>query len=186
MPKTSQPQTCQQFKPISVTPILSRIMEKLLSVGFFTLFCVITPCFSLLVSQFAFRPSGSTTSALIFLLHQLTNLLEKHDYVPLIALDFSKAFDTVRHISLLQKMADFPLPDNVYCRADTLLTSLSGVRNGALSNCSGSCPAVIYVRITVSCRSCSGSVCVRAEKSDAVYEHFVLTRRLYTVMYNTQ
>ena len=28
VPKTSQPQTCQQFRPISVTPILSRIMEK--------------------------------------------------------------------------------------------------------------------------------------------------------------
>ena len=37
-----------------------------------------------------------------------------------------------------------------------------------------------------SCRSWGGSVCVRAEKQTQFYEHFVLTRRLYTVMYNTQ
>ena len=61
-----------------------------------------------------------------------------------------------------------------------LLTSLSGDRNGALTNCLGSCPAVIYVRIrpTVVGRVVD-SVCVRAEKSDAAHEHFVLTHRLY-------
>ena len=64
--------------------------------------------------QFAFIPTNSTTCALIFLLHQLTDLLQTHDYVHLIALDFSKAFDTVRHSSLLQKMTCLPLPDNIY------------------------------------------------------------------------
>ena len=114
VPKTSQPQTCQQFRPISVTPILSRIMEKTLVRRFLYPVLRDQSLFQSFSDQFAFRPSGSTTSALIFLLHQLTNLLEKHDYVHLIALDFSKAFDTVRHCSLFQKMADFPLPDNVY------------------------------------------------------------------------
>ena len=31
-----------------------------------------------------------------------------------IALDFSKAFDTVRHNTLMQKMAQFPMPDFAY------------------------------------------------------------------------
>ena len=30
------------------------------------------------------------------------------------ALDFSKAFDTVRHSALFDKFADFEIPDNVY------------------------------------------------------------------------
>ena len=32
----------------------------------------------------------------------------------LLPLDFSKAFDTVRHNTLLQKMAQFPMPDFAY------------------------------------------------------------------------
>ena len=46
----------------------------------------------------------------------ITTLLQEHNYVPLISLDFSKAFDTVRvrHHSLLSKLADFPLPDGFH------------------------------------------------------------------------
>jgi hypothetical protein len=34
--------------------------------------------------------------------------------VHLIALDFSKAFDTVRHSTMMEKFSNFPIPDNVY------------------------------------------------------------------------
>ena len=34
-------------------------------------------------------------------------------YVIVIAMDFSKAFDTVRHVTLLEKMANLDLPDHV-------------------------------------------------------------------------
>ena len=53
--------------------------------------------------QFAFRPSGSTTAALITILHTVTNLLTTNQFVVIIAFDFSKAFDTVRHSTLLNK-----------------------------------------------------------------------------------
>ena len=64
--------------------------------------------------QFAFRPTGSTTAALIYLLEHVTRLLQIHEFVHIIALDFSKAFDTVRHHTLVSKMADFPLPDSLH------------------------------------------------------------------------
>ena len=38
----------------------------------------------------------------------------KTDYKRIIALDFSKAFDTVRHNTFIRKMASFPIPDNIY------------------------------------------------------------------------
>jgi len=41
-------------------------------------------------------------------------LLTQHDYVIVLALDFSKAFDTVRHSTLLDKLARLDLPDHVY------------------------------------------------------------------------
>ena len=64
--------------------------------------------------QFAFRPTGSTTAAIISLLLKITNLLASEPYVIVLALDFSKAFDKVRHATLMTKMASLRLPDHVY------------------------------------------------------------------------
>ena len=64
--------------------------------------------------QIAFRPTGSTTAAIIALLHTVTNLLSSEPYVIVISLDFSKAFDSVRHSQLLHKFAQLDLPDHIY------------------------------------------------------------------------
>ena len=111
IPKVPSAVTCHDYRPISVTPILSRIMEK--SLVKLLLYPVLThPDYSHLFSdQFGFRPTGSTTAALIYLLHQVSCLLQEHEYVHIIGLDFSKAFDTVRHYGLVSKMGNFPLPD---------------------------------------------------------------------------
>ena len=44
----------------------------------------------------------------------LADLLQTHPYVHLIALDFSKAFDTVRHSTLLDKCRQFPILNSLY------------------------------------------------------------------------
>jgi len=64
--------------------------------------------------QYAFRPSGSTTAAIVSLLQTVTSLLQSNPFVVVISLDFSKAFDTVRHSGLLTKMAELDLPAVVY------------------------------------------------------------------------
>ena len=114
VPKTSNPVACSEYRPISVTSILSRIMEKLVVKQF--LYPVLYDATSKLhfEDQYAFRPTGSTTCALINLTHQISRLLEDFPYVHLIALDFSKAFDTVRHSTLLKKCADLPIHDFVH------------------------------------------------------------------------
>ena len=64
--------------------------------------------------QFAFRPTGSTSAAIIFLLHTIINLLLQCNlFVVVILLDFSQAFDIVRHSSL-SKLAELNLPTRVY------------------------------------------------------------------------
>jgi len=59
-------------------------------------------------------PTGSTTAAIIYLLHLITILLSTNLYVIVISLDFSKTFDTVRHSALLNKIAQLDLPDHIY------------------------------------------------------------------------
>ena len=64
--------------------------------------------------QFAFRPTGSTTAALTTLLDSVTIKLASNDYVRVFAFDFTKAFDTVNHSSLMYRLAKTNLPDAVY------------------------------------------------------------------------
>ena len=64
--------------------------------------------------QFAYRPRSSTTCALTHLHYRLTSLLEENDStgVAILSLDYSKAFDTISHDMLLQRVIDcgFPKP----------------------------------------------------------------------------
>ena len=64
--------------------------------------------------QFAFQPSGSATVALIVMLYYVSNVLTQYPYVHVIALDFSKAFDTVRHWTFMEKVAKLELLDEAY------------------------------------------------------------------------
>ena len=66
--------------------------------------------------QYAFRPTGSPAAALITLLQHITHFFTVNPYVGLtvISVDFSKAFDTVRHSNPLHKVAQLDIPDEVY------------------------------------------------------------------------
>src|SRR6218665_1322287 len=67
---------------------------------------------NLVVDQFAFPPTSSTTAALIDLLNNITELLQQH--FALFSVDSSKAFDGVKHLTLVQKMELIDLPDHVF------------------------------------------------------------------------
>ena len=99
------------LQSFSVTPILSRLMEKSLVKQLLYPVLIHPHCSHLFSDQFGFRPTGSTTAALVYLLHHISQLLQDHHYVHVVALDFSKAFDTVRHCSLMSKLGSFPVPD---------------------------------------------------------------------------
>jgi hypothetical protein len=75
--------------------------------------------------QFAFRPSGSTSAALIAITDCILNSLKSEPYVRLISLDFSKAFDTVRHSYLADQLASLPIPVNIFNWILSLLSNRS-------------------------------------------------------------
>ena len=112
--KVAKPAVCADYRPISVTPIMSRLLEKVIVKNYIYPALIHPDCTHLFQDQFAFRPTGSTTAALVSLIHKISSLLVEYPYVHVIALDFSKAFDTVRHSTLLAKCADFPVEDAVY------------------------------------------------------------------------
>ena len=114
IPKVFPPKQHVDFRPISITPVLTRVMERTVVRRFFYPAFLIPPQALSFSDQFAFRPSGSSAAAIISLLSSITNMLLSNPYVIVISLDFSKAFDTVRHSTLLEKLAHLDVPDNVY------------------------------------------------------------------------
>ena len=110
--------TCTQVKPvngvndlrpISVTPILSRIVERL--IVRITYFPAIQP--NEILDQYGFKPSGSTTAALVDLTHKISDMLEGNKYVRCLLIDFSKAFDSVDHLTLVNKLKALNIADNI-------------------------------------------------------------------------
>jgi len=64
--------------------------------------------------QYAFRPTGSTAAALIAISNHILETLSCEPYVRLISLDFSKAFDSVRHSYLAEQLVSLPIPDYIF------------------------------------------------------------------------
>ena len=74
------------LRPISVTPILSRIVERLTVRDHI---CPAIPTNEIL-DQYGFKLSGSTTAALVDLTHKISDMLEDNKYVRCVLIDFMK------------------------------------------------------------------------------------------------
>jgi len=109
VPEVVVPVPHSDFRPVSMTPILTRMMERFVVREFLCPSFLTSPPSLTFLDQYAFRPSGSTSAAVISLLHTITTLLQSNPFVIVISLDFSKAFDTVRHSTLLAKMVGLEL-----------------------------------------------------------------------------
>ena len=112
--KTSTPAAPVDYRPISITPVLSRILEKLVVRNFIYPTLPTAPRPLSFSDQYAFRPTGSTTAALVALLHKITTLLLTNPFVVVIVLDYSKAFDMVKHATLMEKFSLLGIPDHIY------------------------------------------------------------------------
>ena len=109
IPKTPNPANLSDYRPISVTPILSRIAEKMVVRRW------LRPSMSqeMLLDQYAFKPTGSTTCALVHFVHHATQMLEGNSYIRCLLIDFSKAFDTIDHQLLIEKLGLLPIPQTI-------------------------------------------------------------------------
>ena len=89
------------YRPISALPLFSKVFEKLTLVrmnSFITRYSLLTP------SQFGFRKGSSTTHAIIKLLSHIVQAYHQKQYCACFFLDLRKAFDTIDHRLLLQKL----------------------------------------------------------------------------------
>ena len=99
--KSGDRRSINNYRPVSVLPCFSKILEKLM----YNRISNFIHKHSLLNEyKFGFRQNRSTNHALIVLLDKITTALDNGDIVLGVFLDFGKAFDTVDHQILLNKM----------------------------------------------------------------------------------
>ena len=109
LPKCVKPLLPTDFRPISVLPVLSKVMEKII-VSRWILPSVAS---KLNPNQFAYVPGvGKGTAVALTLVndHVLRFLDRKSGCVRLLAADFSKAFDKLSFDSILSSLFKFELP----------------------------------------------------------------------------
>ena len=106
--KTGNKHVFSNFRPVSVLPVFSKLLEKLM---YSRLMDFITRNKLLHKHQFGFQKGKSTYTALMLLIDKITEALDNGNRVVGINLDFSKAFDVVNHDIVLQKLSMYGVQD---------------------------------------------------------------------------
>uniref|UniRef100_A0A8C8DB19 Reverse transcriptase domain-containing protein n=1 Tax=Oryzias sinensis TaxID=183150 RepID=A0A8C8DB19_9TELE len=104
--KTGNKHHFTNYRPISLLPQLSKILEKLFE-------CRLDAFMEnhklLSDSQYGFRANRSTSLAIIDFIEQITNAIDQKRYVAGIFIDLKKAFDTINHDILLNKLQRYSI-----------------------------------------------------------------------------
>ena len=120
IPKVTIPISPSDYRPISLLPALSKIIEKLANrqiVEYLVKHDLLDP------NQSAYKKNHSTQTALLKLCEDIYDCIDDSEITLLVLLDFSKAFDTVNHKLLLAKLNILGFQENT---CSWILSYLSG------------------------------------------------------------
>ena len=92
------------YRPVSVLPTISKILEKLM---LFRLTKFLDKYNIIYEHQFGFKKNRSTTLAVLDLNTRIIKALDNGNYAASVFLDFDKAFDTVNHEILIDKLENY-------------------------------------------------------------------------------
>ena len=108
------------YRPISILSYLSKILEKLMHKRIYKFLIKNNIIYNL---QFGFRQNYSTNLALVELLENIRHSLDNGEYTIGLYLDLSKAFDTVNHNILLNKLDHYGIRGHTLAWFESYLTN---------------------------------------------------------------
>ncbi len=121
VPKNSKPSCLNDYRPVALTSTVMKVFERLLKKHI----CSSIPA-TLDPLQFAYRPNRSTDDAISQVLHSsLTHIDSKNgNYVRLLFIDYSSAFNTIVPTKLAVKLSDLGLNTSLCDWIQDFLTAL--------------------------------------------------------------
>ena len=99
--KKSEKTKCENYRPISLLSNISKIFERVM---YDRLDNFLTSLEIIYKFQFGFRKTYSTNHALLSIVEQIRNALDKKMFSCGVFIGLAKAFDTVNHHILLSKL----------------------------------------------------------------------------------
>ena len=105
------PRASDNYRPISLLPAFTKILEAIINRQLYEhLVCndLLSPY------QSGFRRGDSTTLQLFRVVHQPMSAVDSGKATAMVFYDFRKAFDTVWHAGLLQKLSDAGIDGSLY------------------------------------------------------------------------
>ena len=121
------------YRPISLIPVFSKIIEKLI---YNKIFQFLVRSETLFKSQYGFRKAHNTTHATLDFLQTVEAALKEDEYAVGVFIDLSKAFDTLDHDILLAKLDHYGIRGNLLSWLESYLTNrkqfvdMNGVKSG--------------------------------------------------------
>ena len=107
VPKCSRPSLPSHYRPISLLPILSKCLERIVIRHW------VLPSVQRRLSetQFAYMPGRGAAVAMTLMYDQITRFLDSHSgAVRILTIDFEKAFDKLPHDRIMESCITFNLP----------------------------------------------------------------------------
>jgi hypothetical protein len=126
------------YRPVSLTSIACKLMERLIRDKIMRHMeenKLFTDC------QYGFRNKRSTVLQLLKVLDQWTELLDEGNCLDVLYLDFSKAFDTVPHCRLLNKLQAYGIKGKILEWVTDFLTNRR--QRVSISGCMPQCRTVL-------------------------------------------
>lgn len=119
VPKKNSPACLNDYRPVALTSVVMKCFERLIKDSI----CSSLPA-SLDPLQFAYRPNRSTDDAITHVLHSTLSHLDngKGNYVRLLFIDYSSAFNTIVPHRLVTKLVDLGLSPSLCSWVHSFLT----------------------------------------------------------------
>ena len=98
----------ENYRPVSVLPAMSKVIERVMHSQVTDYFCDLKLFYE---NQYGFRKRHSTELAALELVDRILNAIDKKEIPLTIFIDLSKAFDTIDHSILIQKLNYYGIRD---------------------------------------------------------------------------